>query len=112
MLATEAAPFLSGPLNIILAQGVWIIALLVARFYLRTRYHALHYAGASMAAVAMLATSFPALTNDQDDYDTETRTKSWGSALFWILILFLSNIPAALFALYRDHTLQLMVREG
>ena len=60
--------------------------------------------------MGIFASTFPALTNQQEEFDKETNTRSWGSAVFWISMLFLSNIPYAISGVYKEYSLKTLVR--
>lgn len=84
ILATIPAPFVEGPVQVIVAQSVILFNMLFSYLYIGARYRWSHYLGTAFILTGVLIGSIP-------EFHGHENTK-----FYWILILLVATVPAAL----------------
>ena len=91
----------SGALLVLLMQAAIPISMLVTKLWLKTKYKAYHYIGATTVIVGLIVVLLPQFLNpDSNDGGSSASTQ-----LIWCSILVASCFPMAISAVYKEKTL-------
>ena len=95
VLVTIPAALVSGPVNVVVAQSIVLVNVVASFFFLRLRYGIFHVLGLAAVCAGIAVKIYPSFLG-----------KTQGGSWFWILLLFVSNIPMAASNVYKEKYLK------
>jgi len=99
VISTIPAALVSGPVNVVMAQSIVLVNIVASFFFLRLRYGIFHILGVIFVCAGIAIKIYPSFIGNGS-----------GDPWFWILLLFISNIPMAASNVYKEKYLKQAVR--
>ncbi|KAG2394201.1 hypothetical protein C9374_003965 [Naegleria lovaniensis] len=98
LISTIPSALVSGPVNVLMSQSVVFINMVASFVFLHFRYNVYHIGGVILVMIGITIDIFPLFANTSGGDDP--------NAWLWILLLFVSNIPAAASNVYKEKYLK------
>eukprot|EP00761_Pharyngomonas_kirbyi_P003391 gb/GECH01003395.1/.p1 GENE.gb/GECH01003395.1/~~gb/GECH01003395.1/.p1 ORF type:complete len:454 (+),score=87.03 gb/GECH01003395.1/:1-1362(+) len=94
---------ISGPLSVLLAQGVIPVTMVMSKLFIRgTKYKLFEYIGAAIIFIGIFVTLAPLFFGGSKGGGSDGGTESGVMGLVWAIVFFSANIPTAGSSVYKE----------